>query len=107
MRIRRPPVEPARPGHRKAAETAATDTAAEPASEVTVKSGGGVVAEDTPSRLPAPIRLGGRRQWITAAAGSAALCAVLAWLLGNGLAQYFEAQGWTTSAPTCSPPWSW
>jgi enterochelin esterase-like enzyme len=93
MRIRRPPVEPARPGHRKAAETAATDTAAEPASEVTVKSGGGVVAEDTPSRLPAPIRLGGRRQWITAAAGSAALCAVLAWLLGNGLAQYFEAQG--------------
>jgi enterochelin esterase-like enzyme len=93
MRIRRPPVEPARPGHRKDAETAATDTAAEPASEVTVKSGGGVVAEDTPSRLPAPIRLGGRRQWITAAAGSAALCAVLAWLLGNGLAQYFEAQG--------------
>lgn len=58
-----------------------------------MKSGGGVVAEDTPSRLPAPIRLGGRRQWITAAAGSAALCAVLAWLLGNGLAQYFEAQG--------------
>jgi len=93
MRIRRPPVEPARPGHPKAAETAATDTAAEPASEVTAESVGGVVAGDTPSRLLAAIRLGGRRQWITAAAGSAALCAVLGWLLGNDLAQYFQAQG--------------
>jgi enterochelin esterase-like enzyme len=40
-----------------------------------------------------PIRLAGRHLWITVAAGSAALGAILGWLLGNGLAQYFEAQG--------------
>ena len=43
--------------------------------------------------LLASIRLAGRHLWITVAAGSAALCAILGWLLGNGLAQYFEAQG--------------
>ena len=43
--------------------------------------------------LLAPIRLAGRHLWVMVAAGSAALCAVLGWLLGNGLAQYFEAQG--------------
>ncbi len=43
--------------------------------------------------LLAPLRFAGRHLWIIVAAGSAALCGLLEWLLGNGLAQYFEAQG--------------
>jgi enterochelin esterase-like enzyme len=41
----------------------------------------------------APVHLAGRHLWITVAAGAAAFTAILSWLLGPGLSQYFEAQG--------------
>ncbi|MGP8160281.1 MAG: alpha/beta hydrolase-fold protein [Candidatus Dormibacteria bacterium] len=41
----------------------------------------------------APIRLAGRHLTIVTAAATAALCALLAWLLGSGLDQWFVAQG--------------
>jgi enterochelin esterase-like enzyme len=78
-------------------------TVAEPTPESAVPvAAGGAGSSPRPARpsgrlltrlLLAPIRLAGRHLWITIAAGSAVLCALLGWLLGNGLAQYFEAQG--------------
>ena len=43
--------------------------------------------------LAGPLRLAGHHLEVVTAAGTAALCALLAWLLGPGLEQWFVAQG--------------
>lgn len=44
-------------------------------------------------RLAGPVRLAGRHLTVVTAVGAAALCVLLAWLLGSGLEQWFVAQG--------------
>jgi enterochelin esterase-like enzyme len=43
--------------------------------------------------LAGPVRLAGQHLVVVTAAGTAALCVLLAWLLGSGLEQWFVAQG--------------
>jgi enterochelin esterase-like enzyme len=82
------PAEPVAP-----AAPAALAAAAAPPPPPGIAPATGTGRRPPTSVLRALLLLAGRHLWITVAAGSAALCGLLEWLLGNGLAQYFEAQG--------------